>query len=131
MADTFKEVLPSIYSTKKSVYDSNAGYESYPAFMVNRALSYQVDCIFFANAMNINYHLDKKMQYAFYLGTIRKGKRPFVKWAQKPTQSKPNLEAVQRYYAFSRTKAEEALKTLTQEQIDEIIVLSETGGKTK
>ena len=52
MADLFKELIPSILQTKQYALLTDQDERSYPAFMVNRALSYHRDTILFANEMN-------------------------------------------------------------------------------
>ena len=51
MADLFKQVIPSILKTKKNVLLDEVDTKEYKkqAFTVNRALSYHVDCILYAN----------------------------------------------------------------------------------
>ena len=61
MPDLFKEIVPSILQTKKNVFDGD--YKDYKAFMVNRALSYHMDCVLYANEMNLRPGLDSDMQY--------------------------------------------------------------------
>ena len=75
MSDLFKETLPSILQTGNSVM-SNDNEDEYPPFIVNRALSHHMDCVVFANEMNVKGHAAKKMQYDFLLNSIRKYKRP-------------------------------------------------------
>jgi hypothetical protein len=91
-----KDWLNSINFTKEDLSDS---ISSYPPYIVNRCLSGHLDCVMFANEMNKHNHLDKDMQYSFYLNSLRKRKR------------------------FSQ-----ALKILTQEQINFIKQLLDIGG---
>ena len=63
--------LNSINQTKR---DLSEDIKSYPPFIVNRCLSGHLDCVLFANEMNKNGHLDKDMQYSFYLNSLRKRK---------------------------------------------------------
>ena len=62
MPDLFKEIVPSILQTKKSVFRDQLDYKDYKPFMVNRALSYHMDCILYVNELNINNSLDEDMQ---------------------------------------------------------------------
>ena len=129
MPDLFKEIIPSILQTKKNVIRDDLDIKDYVPFVVNRALSYHMDCVLYANEMNINCNLDKDMQYQFYLNTIRSMKRKFAPW-QKSLSDK-NIEAVKRYFGYSNDKAKEALRILTDEQIAEIIRITDKGGVTK
>jgi hypothetical protein len=79
----------------------------------------------FANEMNMNHHLDKNLQYSFYLNSLRKKKR-FSPWLRK--ENIKDLECVKQYYGYSNEKAFQALKILSKQQIDFIKKRLETGG---
>ena len=128
--DLFKEVLPSILQTKKNVLTDPNDIDSYVPFVVNRGLSFHMDCVPYANEMNKYPNLDKDMQYNYLLHSVRGMKRKFQPW-QKADVIK-NIESVMTYYGFSAEKAKEAMKILTESQLKEIIALTDVGGvKTK
>ena len=79
----------------------------------------------FANEMNKYPSLDKKLQYEFYLNSLRKRKR-FSPWLRKDKIK--HLEAVRKFYGFSTEKAEQALNILSSEQLDFIYDKLDTGG---
>lgn len=118
-----KDWLNSINFTKEDLSDDIGEYSPY---IINRCLSGHVDCILFANEMNINSHLSKDMQYYFYLNIIRKRKR-FSPWFRKDKID--DLECVKSYYGYSNEKAIQALKILSKEQINFIKQRLEKGGK--
>ena len=121
-----KDWLNSINYTKEDLIKENPdAIKEYSPYIINRCLSGHIECILFVNEMNKNYHLDKDMQYSFYLNIIRKRKR-FSPWISKTKIN--DLECVKRYYGFSNEKALQALKILTEEQIDFIKQRLETGG---
>jgi hypothetical protein len=120
MADLWKQVIPSIMTTKNNVLLTPEDVASYNAFMVNKALSYHLDTIFLANQMNLNPHLDKKVQYDYLMSTVRGHKRPFNKWATK-TPIPKEVAAIQEYYNLSDQKALEAYKVLTKDEVDFIV----------
>ena len=126
MADLFKEIIPSILQTKKDVLDEEKDYK---AFLVNRSLSYHMDCIMYANQMNQCSNLDPELQYQYLLNTVRPMKRRFEKW-QKASVVK-DLDCVKEYYGYSNEKAKEALRILTDEQITLIKEKLEKGGVRK
>ena len=107
-----KDWLNSINFTKE---DLREHAKQYPPYIVNRCLSGHLDCIMFANEMNKYHFLDKDMQYSFLLNTLRKKKR-FSPWLRK--EKVTDLECVKQYYGYSNEKASQALKILTQEQIN-------------
>lgn len=122
MADLFKDIIPSILEKKKYILEDE---KDYSPFMVNRAVSQHVDCIYFANEMNRFHNLDRRPQYDYYINIVKAHKRPFVKWAKPIKES--NLEAVKTYYGYSDAKAAEALKVLNDEQIAFIKKRTTTG----
>ena len=71
-----KDWLNSINMTKKNlIEDDPSVIKDYPPYIVNRCFSGHLDCIFYANEMNIHNALPKDMQYSFYLNSLRKKKR--------------------------------------------------------
>ena len=115
MADLFKEIIPSILQTKQNALLTEQDEKSYPAFVVNRALSYHRDTVFAANEMNRYPNLEKKLQYDFLLNIIRSNKRPYTKWFKKVEVA--DLDIVKEYYGYSDAKAVEALSILSKVQI--------------
>ena len=118
-----KDWLNSINFTKE---DLSEDISSYPPFIVNRCLSGHIDCVLFANEMNMNTHIPKDMQYSFYLNSLRKKKR-FSPWLRKDKVK--DLECVKQYYGYSNEKASQALKILTKEQLTFIKQRLDIGGK--
>ena len=118
MPDLFKDIIPSILQTKKNVLQDEIDVKDYTPFVVNRALSYHMDCILYANEMNLYPEMDKDLQYQYLLNTIRPMKRKFQPW-QKASDDK-DLECVKEYFGYSNQKAKEALRILNDEQIAEI-----------
>lgn len=129
MPDLFKEILPSILQTKKSVFRDQLDYKEYKPFIVNRALSYHMDCVLYVNEMNINNSLDADMQYQYLLNTIRSMKRSFQPWQK--TSSDKDIECVKEYFGYSNEKAKEALRILSDEQVAEIRIRTDKGGVKK
>ena len=115
MADLFKEIIPSILQTKQYALLTEQDEKSYPAFMVNRALSYHKDTVAFANEINRFPNLDSKLKYDFLLNIVRASKRPYSKWYKKANSS--DLEVIKEYYGYSDAKAVEVLKILNNDQI--------------
>ena len=129
MPDLFKEIVPSILQTKKSVFQDQYDYKDYKPFVVNRALSYHMDCILYVNEMNIYTGIDQDMQYSYLLNTIRPMKRKFQPW-QKSEVDK-DIECVKQYFGYSNEKAKDALRILTKEQIADIRAKTTKGGVNK
>ena len=119
-----KDWLNSINFTKEDIAEED-NIKSYPAYIVNRCLSGHLDCIMFANEMNTHNHLDKDMQYQFYLNSLRKRKR-FSPWLKKGKVE--DLNIVKQYYGYNNEKATQALRILTKEQLNYIKQRLDTGG---
>ena len=121
-----KDWLNSINLTKKNLIDEDALIEKeYPPFIINRCLSGHLDTVLFSNEMNQYHFLPKKMQYDFFLNSVRKKKR-FSPWIRQDKIQ--DLDYVKRYYGYSNEKAKQALKILTHEQLTFIKSKFETGG---
>ena len=54
--DLFKEVIPSILKTNEHIINSDEDEKDYTPFVVNKALSGHIDCIFYVNEVNKNPH---------------------------------------------------------------------------
>ena len=125
MSIELKDWLNSINFTKENLMEDPDAKKDYSPYIINRCLSGNLDCIMFVNEMNINHHLDKDLQYSFYLNTLRKKKR-FSPWLRKDKVT--DLEIIKQYYGYSNEKASNALKILTPEQIKFIKQRLDTGG---
>jgi hypothetical protein len=105
----------AILQSKKQLIVDDLTEKEYQPFLVNRALSQHKDCVLFANEMNRRHHSDKKLQNDFLLNTVRSMKRPFAKWAK--AEKNDDLECIKLAYGLSDSKAREALRLLSKEQI--------------
>lgn len=123
-----KDYLNSINISKTNLMDSDPDAESkYPPYIVNRCFSGFMDTVLLANEMNINPHIDNKLQYDFYINIIRPKKR-FSPWLKK--EKLDSLDCIKEYYGYSDEKAKTALKILTEEQIEFIKSRLNRGGRT-
>ena len=120
--------MNAINHQKIDLMDSDDEFweKKYPAFIVNKALSSFPDCILFVNEMNKMHHLDKQLQFQFFLNSIGPKKR-FSKWLR--SSKIKNLEYVKEYYGYSNEKAKQALDILDDEQIEHIKRIINRGGK--
>jgi hypothetical protein len=122
------EYLNAINTSKKDLMVDDVAEKAYTPFMVNRGLSYFPDTILFANEMNLNHHIDNRLQFDFLINIIKK-KRRFSKWA-KPVNIE-NLELIKEYYGYSNEKAKSVLSLLNNDQINELKARIYKGGKRK
>tara|TARA_S200002703_G_scaffold144122_1_gene137586 strand:+ start:513 stop:890 length:378 start_codon:yes stop_codon:yes gene_type:complete len=116
------EVLNSINYNKEDLFENlpEVTQKEYVPFVVNKCLSYFPDTILQANNMNMNLGIDPRMQYHYLKNSIRKRKR-FSKWNKSETSDQ--LEAVKKHYKYSNQRAEEALRLLTDEQVEYLVTL--------
>lgn len=124
--DLFKDILPSIMVNNTKVEFENKEYIPY---VVNKALSFHIDCVLQVNQMNIVPSTDKKMQYDYLCGTIRKYRRPFQKWQKRETLDA--LETIKEYYNYSNERAKEVMHLFSDVQITELRNRLEKGGIQK
>ena len=121
-----KDWLNSINQTKKNLIDEDPLIEKdYSPYIVNRIYSGHLDAIMFANEMNQYSFIPKKLQYDFYLNSLRSKKR-FSPWLRKDKIK--DLDNVKRYYGYSDEKAKQALRILSKQQLNFIQSKFETGG---
>lgn len=123
------EYVNQILQGKKNLIVDDLTEKEYNPFLVNRSLSYHKDCIMYANEMNRRHHLDKKLQNDFFLNTIRSQKRPFAKWVK--SEKSEDIECIKLVYNLSDTKAREALRLLSNEQIQQLKEQTDIGGLGK
>ena len=119
--------LYSINQSKKNLMDQDPTLESsYPSWIINRCLSSFTDTVLFANEMNMNWHISKRMQYDFFINSLRPRKR-FSPWSKK--ESIDYLDEVREYYGYSYTKALEVIRVLSTDQLEHIKRSLNKGGK--
>ena len=113
------DFLNSINQTKENLMNKDSKVEKeYVPFVVNKCLSYFPDTIFYANRMNQAAHLDKRLQYDFYIHSISKRKR-FSKWI-KPEENK-DVEVIKQVYGYSDARAREVVDMLPMDKLRELV----------
>tara|TARA_B000000557_G_scaffold246154_1_gene229048 strand:- start:824 stop:1201 length:378 start_codon:yes stop_codon:yes gene_type:complete len=120
------EYVNAINMTKEDIMVDDLAEKAYNTFMVNRSLSYFQDTVLYANEMNVNHTIDKRLQFDFLINMIRKRKR-FSKWQKAVSDS--DVEVVKEYYGYNNEKARQALTLLTSEQVDVLRQKVYKGGK--
>ena len=126
-----KDYLNAINFSKEKLLDTDdiMWEKKYPPYIINKCLSMHYDCIAQANEINGFHFLPKKIQFHFYINSIRKKKRFGGKWLSQAKLK--NLEYVKEYYGYSNEKAKDALNILTEEQIELIKNTLSKGGRTR
>ena len=120
--------MKSINETKQNLLDTEdtSWEKEYPAWVVTKCMASHYDTVLLANEMNIYYELENKLQYDFYINTVRKRKR-FSPWEKKVKLE--DLDTVKTYYNYSTEKAQSILKILNKDQLDHLKSKLNRGGK--
>ena len=129
MADLFKEILPDINHGHTNLIrtgDMDEAEYGKSCFIINRALSMNVDTILYVNEMNTRYQLDALLQYDYYINSLRKKKR-WSKWAKAIAPSS-DLELIKEYYNYNEQKAREVLDLLSESEIQKLRLKLSKGG---
>ena len=121
------DFLKAINETKEDLFVDPQAEKDYSAYMINRGLSFFPDTILYSNMMNRYPHIPKKSQFCFFINNIVKKKR-FSQWHKKDKETE-SLTLVMDYFGYSAEKAKEALKILSNTQIDIIRGRQEQGGR--
>ena len=99
--------------------------ELYNPYNMNKALSQSPDTIECVNNMNGLSHLPKRLQYDYFINTIRPKKRRVQKWLK----ASEVMEAIKEYFNYSNQKAKDALLILSESEIEYIRQKTYKGGK--
>lgn len=102
---------------------------SYIKPVINIGLSYHKECIFLANEMNQRPGIDEKLHFDFYKYSVRKYKRPYVKWVSKDKSEE--LDLIKKYFGYSTEKALEVIDLISPDQIITIKEKLNMGGINK
>ena len=122
------EFINQINHGKKNLIDETPELEKdYKPFIVNRGLSFNHDTALYANEMNFRHHADYKLQFDFFLNSIRPKKR-YGKWLKRKKEDNAVLELIKKYCKCSYAKARDYALLLNDSQLDIIRQHIDTGG---
>lgn len=97
----------------------------YPPYVVNKGLSYFADTVLLCNEVNMRPQTENKLQFDFFLNSIRKRKR-FSKWYKKEQSN--SLDTIVEYYGYSYEKAKQVLPLFTEDELKKLKQKLFTGG---
>ena len=101
---------------KRNLIDENPELEKeYKQYIINRALSFNYDTVLYANEMNVKNHVDSKLQFDFFLNTIRPKKR-YGKWLKR--ENNGVLELINKHFPDFRRVINELQRYSTSGDID-------------
>ena len=130
MSYELKDYLNSINHTKENLLDSDDEMweKKYTPFIVNKAVYPFPDTVLLVNEMNQCHYLDNRLQFDFLLNSIRPRKR-YAPWLK--ASKIDNLELVKEYFGYSDQKAKDALKILSDDDLEYIQDKLNKGGYGK
>ena len=120
------DFVKSVSYTKQDLMVDEVEEKAYQPFLINKSLSYHQDSVFLTNEMNVRHGVDNRLQYQFFLNTLRK-RQIFSQWS-KPYISK-KIDTVKEYYQISTKEAKVYVDLLSDKQIRELKNRMKTGGK--
>ena len=123
-----KDYLNAINHTKEKLMDTEdeEWEKKYPPFIVNKCLAPFQDTILLVNEINQYPNIDKKLQFDFFINSLRPRKR-FTPWVK--ANKLDDIEYVKEFYGYNNEKAKVALTILNDDQIATIKQKLNKGGK--
>ncbi|MCX6783298.1 MAG: DNA polymerase clamp loader subunit A [Candidatus Levybacteria bacterium] len=114
------DVIKNINTLKDFADDTKSSLlKVYDPFVINKGMSLHPDTLLYSNEMNINNHLSNKMQYDYYIHSIRKRNR-WAKWPKKTGGDNKVLEAISKVLSVNYKTAKNINKILTDSERNDI-----------
>lgn len=121
------DYVKALTETKEYLFDEG-NIKDYNAFIINKALSFNVDCLFFVNEMNkYSSFVPIKNQHDFYYYGLDKKKR-YGRWVKKDSLNK-DIDLIKLHYGYNTEDAIAALNIISDEQLQ--FIREMIGGKQK
>ncbi len=119
------DFVKSVTETKEDIYTDNES--QYNPFVINKALSFNVDCVLFVQELNKFPSIPKDVQYTFLMEGLVK-KRRYGKWVKKDSIS-ADIELIKEAFDYGDDKAAAILNIISDKQLLELKELMNKGGK--
>jgi hypothetical protein len=123
-----KDILKSINLTKDADLIDSFNESDYPAWVVNRAMSFYPDTILQVNEMNQRSAIPKILQYKYLLNSVRKKNR-YSPWLK--VKADPDVAVIKEYYGYSTRKAKEMMPLISKESLHQMKESLDRGGIRK
>ena len=123
-----KDILKSINLTKDADLIDSFNESDYPAWVVNRAMSFYPDTILQVNEMNQRSTIPKILQYKYLLHSVRKKNR-YSPWLKVKVD--PDVAVIKEYYGYSTRKAKEMIPLISKESLHQMKESLDRGGIRK
>lgn len=115
----------ALTETKRDLYEGNE--KEYNPFVINKSLSFNLDCLFHVCELNKYSGIPKKSQYQYLMGALEKKKR-YGRWVRKEVLP-ADIELIKEAYGYSDADALIALEILSDKQLLELKQKLSKGGK--
>lgn len=102
---------------KNYIFDKEIEDKSYNSYIMNSALSYYRDTIFFANEANKFQNVNNKQHFDFYYFGIPKRKR-WSPWVKTPKFDKEFVDKVANLYKVSFVQAKEYINIMDESDLN-------------
>jgi hypothetical protein len=119
------DFVKSITETKEDIFDQNSS--SYNKFIIDKALSFNLDCVFFAAEIARYPNVPDNAHYQFYLNSIDKKKR-YGGW-QKKDSIPEDVELIKEAFGYSTKDAMSALDVMSDKQLLDLKEKMSKGGR--
>ena len=100
--------------------------KDYSPWVINRALSFNIETLHSANEMNRLYQLSKEEQFDFYYNFLPK-KRRYGKWIK--AEKLETIQLLSKYFCINKNVAAQYLQLLSEDDINKIQEKMSRGGK--
>lgn len=125
MASPF-DFVKSVTESKEYIYSDDT-QKDYQPFIINKALSFNIQDLFLASEINKYPAIPKKSQYDFYLNGLDKGRRS-GRWVKKDSFPE-DLALVKEVFNYNNEQSISALNILGDTGISELKKLYNKGGR--
>lgn len=119
------DFVKSVTETKEDIFEGNE--KDYNPFVINKALSFNADCVFVVQELSKYPDIPKDAQYHLLLNILDKKKR-WGKWVKKDSLP-DDIELLKEAYGYSNDKALAALPLFSDKQLLELRELLSKGGR--
>lgn len=119
------DFVKSVTETKEDIFEGNE--KDYNPFVINKALSFNADCVFVVHELSKYPDIPKDSQYHLLLNILDKKKR-WGKWVKKDSLP-DDIDLLKEAYGYSNDKALAALPLFSDKQLIELRELLSKGGR--
>lgn len=125
-----KKVTPfsfvsSVTESKEDIFEGNEA--EYNSFIINKALSFNLDCLYHVGELNRFPNIPKNGQYKYLLNVLDKKKR-YGRWVKKDSLP-ADIAIIKEAYGYNDQQALTALDMLSDKQLIELKANISKGGR--